>query len=335
MTRENTLLIINPVSGRKKIKPLLYKVVDLFCKHGRKTTIFITSGPREATEIVKEHSRGCERIICCGGDGTLNEIFTGLMETKTNVPVGYIPTGTTNDFAKTHNLPRNIAKAAVAALEGHIGGIDIGIFNEGKFFSYVASFGAFTKVAYKTPQWLKNFLGRPSYFLYGVSSLKDIKPVGVKVIADGKEVQGDFIFGSVTNAVYLGGFMLFPSEFVSLNDGMFELFLIRAPKSPKDLQAITESMLKRRYILTTENIFQNSFKVFRREQPQVAPKSDFLFGAQNNDKQVLVLKAKKISFSFTEPVPWTVDGEFAGEEREVVIDNINKAIKIVTTPEAT
>ena len=226
----------------------------------------------------------------------MNEIFTGLMETKTNVPVGYIPTGTTNDFANTHKLQKNIAKAAVVALGGHIREIDIGIFNERKFFSYVASFGAFTKVAYKTPQWLKNFLGRPSYFLYGVSSLKDIRPFELKLDADGKEVHGDFIFGSITNSVYLGGFMQFPNDFVSVDDGLFEVFLIRTPKNPKDLHIITENMLKRRY----------------------------------NDKQVLVFKAKNVSFSFTKPVPWTIDGEFAGEEREVEIGNISKAIKIVT-----
>ena len=293
---QSTLLIVNPVSGRRKIKPLLYKVVDLLCKHGCKTTIFITTGPFEATRIVKDYSHDFERIICCGGDGTLNEIFTGLMEAKARLPVGYIPSGTTNDFANTLGLPKSIAKATVAALEGQKGSIDLGCFNESKYFSYVASFGAFTNASYKTPQWLKNFLGRPSYFLYGVSSIMDIRPYGAKIIADGDLIEGEFIFGSVSNSAFIGGFKPFPQEFVCLNDGLFELLLVRAPKFPKDVQAMIDNMLKRSY----------------------------------NNKQVVLIKAKKLSFTFTETVPWTVDGEFAGDVAEVVIENLNNAIEIIS-----
>ena len=291
---QSTLLIINPVSGRRKIKPLLYKVVDLLCQHGCKTTIFITTGPLEATRIVKEYSHDFDRVICCGGDGTLNEIFTGLMETKSRLPVGYIPSGTTNDFANTLTLPKSIAKAALVALEGQIIDVDLGSFCTSKYFSYVASFGAFTNASYKTPQWLKNFLGRPSYFLYGVSSIIDIRPYEARIVADEREIEGEFIFGSVTNTTFLGGFKLFPVNFVGLDDGLFELLLVRAPKSPKDMQAIVDNMLKRSY----------------------------------NDKQVLLMKAKKISFTFTGSVPWTVDGEFAGDVSSAVIENLNKAVQI-------
>ena len=292
---QSTLLIINPVSGRRKIKPLLYKIVDLLCQHGCKTTIFITTGPLEATRIVKEYCHDFERIICCGGDGTLNEIFTGLMETKARLPVGYIPSGTTNDFANTLKLPKSIAKAALVALEGHKRDVDLGCFDGSKYFSYVASFGAFTNASYKTPQWLKNILGRPSYFLYGVSSIMDIRPYAARVVADGTEIEGEFIFGSVSNSTFLGGFKPFPLNFVSLDDGLFELLLVRAPKSPKDIQAIVDSMLKRSY----------------------------------NDKHVMLIKAKEFSFTFTESVSWTVDGEFAGDVLSAEIGNFRKAIQIV------
>ena len=293
---QSTLLIINPVSGRRKIKPLLYKVVDLLCKHGCKTTIFITTGPGEAARIAKEYSHDFERIICCGGDGTLNEIFSGLMEAGARLPVGYIPSGTTNDFANTLGLPKGIAKATLTALEGQAGDIDLGFFNGSKYFSYVASFGAFTNASYKTPQWLKNFLGRPSYFLYGVSSVMDIRPYSAKIVADDKEIEGEFIFGSVSNSAFIGGFKPFPQDFVCLNDGLFELLLVRAPKSPKDVQAIVDNMLKRSY----------------------------------NDKQVVLIKAKKLLFTFTESVPWTVDGEFAGDVPQVEIDNLCNAIEIIS-----
>ena len=293
---QRTLLIVNPVSGRRKIKPLLYKVVDMLCQHGCKTTIFITTGPLEATRIVKEYSHDFERVICCGGDGTLNEIFTGLMEARTKLPVGYIPSGTTNDFANTLKLPKSIAKATIVALEGQERYIDLGCFNENRYFSYVASFGAFTNASYKTPQWLKNFLGRPSYFLYGVSSIIDIRPYSLRIIADSIELEGEFIFGSVSNTTYLGGFKPFPPNFVSLDDGLFEILLVRAPKSPRDMQTIVDSMLKRSY----------------------------------NNNQVTLINAKNFSFTFTETVPWTVDGEFAGEVSEVKIDNLNKAIQIIS-----
>ena len=293
---ESTLFIVNPVSGRRKIKPLLYKVVDMLCQFGCKTTIFITTGPLEATRIVKEYSHDFERVICCGGDGTLNEIFTGLMEAKVRLPVGYIPSGTTNDFANTLKLPKSIAKATAVALEGQKNDIDLGYFGGSKYFSYVASFGAFTNASYKTPQWLKNYLGRPSYFLYGVSSIKDIRPYSASIVADGRQIEGEFIFGSVSNATFLGGFKPFPNEYVSLDDGMLELLLVRLPKSPKDMQGIVDSMIKRNY----------------------------------TDKQVILLKAKKLFFTFTESVAWTVDGEFAGEVAEVEIENLNKVVQIIS-----
>ena len=203
----------------------MYKVVDLLCKFGCKTTIFFTTGPLEATRIVKEYAHDFERIICCGGDGTLNEVFTGLMESGTRLPVGYIPSGTTNDFANTLKLPKSIANATVVALEGQKRDIDIGFFNDNKYFSYVASFGAFTNASYKTPQWLKNFLGRSSYFLYGVTSIVDIQPYSLKIIADDMQFEGEFIFGSVSNATYIGGFKPFPINFVSLDTVCLSCYL--------------------------------------------------------------------------------------------------------------
>ena len=295
MNKQNILLVINPVSGRRKIKPLLYKIIDMLCKNGCKTTIFITSQRGDAISIVKDNAIGFQKIICCGGDGTLNEVFTGLNIINAQIPVGYIPTGTTNDFANTLKLPRRFVKAAMVALHGESRSLDLGSFNEGKFFTYVASFGVFTNVAYKTPQWLKNSIGRISYYLYGASILRETRAHTVKITADNKELSGDFIFGSVTNTTVLGGFFRFLQDDVCLDDGFFEVLLIRAPKTPKDLQIIFDSILKRRY----------------------------------NDDRVLLFKAKSLKFSFAEAVPWTVDGEFAGEVDCARIENLHKTARII------
>lgn len=292
---ESTLMVINPVSGRQRIKPLLCKVADLFCRRGFKLTVFVTSGPGDAAGFVRGHCGEAMRVVCCGGDGTLNEVFAGLMDAGARLPVGYIPTGTTNDFASSLGLSKNIGKAAEAALGDRCLDIDLGRFGGARHFSYVASFGAFTNASYKTPQWLKNALGRPSYLLYGVSSIKDIRAHGAKIIADGREIEGDFIFGSVTNSTFLGGFRPFRDGVVALDDGLFELLLVRAPRSPGELQSIFDSMLKRSY----------------------------------GDGQVALVQAREISFEFSEPVPWTLDGEFAGELSLVSVLALRKAARIV------
>jgi len=295
MIKQNVLLIVNPVSGRKKSRMVVYSIVNFLSQHGCKTTIFSTTGRGNATELVREHAPLHDRIICCGGDGTLNEVFSGLATMDIQIPVGYIPTGTTNDMAHALGLTSNVKKAMYLALYGDVRELDLGTFNDDRFFSYVASFGAFSKVAYETPQWLKNRLGRASYFFYGISEIADIRSRRVKIVADGTKINGNFVYGSVSNSTVIGGLVKFQEGSIILDDGKFEVMLIKTPKGPLDLHHIVQDLVNHDY----------------------------------NEDSVLLFTASQVTFTFEEDVPWTVDGEYAGESRHVLIGNMQKKARIL------
>ena len=292
---QSVLLIVNPVSGRQKARMMLFSIVNFLSHSGCKTTVYTTTSQGNATELVRKHAPDHDRIICCGGDGTLNEIFSGLATLDVSIPVGYIPTGTTNDLANALGLSSNVKRAIYLALHGKICDLDLGTFNDDKYFSYVASFGAFSKVAYETPQWLKNRLGRASYFFYGISEIADIRSHRVRIIADGVEIDGEFIYGSVSNSTVIGGLVKLPEGSIRLDDGKFEVMLIRTPKDPMDLHQIIQSLVNQDY------------------------SEDF----------VLFFTASSVEFLFEVEVPWTVDGEYAGESRKVNIGNMQKKAKIL------
>jgi len=279
---------------------LVYSIVNFLSINRCKTTIFATTGRGNATELVQQYAATHDRIICCGGDGTLNEVFSALAVMDNIIPVGYIPTGTTNDMASALGLTNNVKKAMHLALYGNVRELDLGTFNNDKYFSYVASFGAFSKAANDTPQWLKNRLGRASYFFYGISEIADIRARRVKVIADGTEITGDFVYGSVSNSTVIGGLVKFPEGSIALDDGKFEVMLIKAPKGPLGLHHIVQGLINHEY----------------------------------NDDTVLVFTASQITFTFEESVPWTVDGEYAGENHHVHIRNMQKKAKVLVEGDA-
>ena len=291
---QKILLIINPVSGKKAGKVKLYKIVDFMSRNNCKTTIFTTSRRGEATEIVKAHALEYDRIVCCGGDGTLNEIFTGLTEMNLQVPVGYIPTGTTNDLANALGLTSETQKAMNTAIYGETKALDIGSFNENQFFSYIASFGAFTKASYTTPQWMKNVMGRASYMVYGIADIKDIRSHKVTITTNDLEITGDFIFGSVSNSTVIGGVVKLPEESIDFADGKFEVLLIRTPKNPRDMQSILNGLLNQDY----------------------------------NEDSLLFFKASELTFIFEKKIPWTIDGEYAGEQQSVTINNLHRRAEV-------
>jgi len=297
MSVQNVLLIVNPVSGRQKARTLIYSIVNFLSQNNCKTTVFTTICPGNATDLVRKYAPECDRIICCGGDGTLNEVFSGLAIMSKVIPVGYIPTGTTNDLAHALGLASNIKQAMHLALFGTARYLDLGTFNNDRYFSYVASFGAFSKVAYDTPQWLKNRLGRASYFFYGISEIADIRSYRVKIVADGLEIDDEFVYGSVSNSTVIGGLVKLPEYSISLDDGKFEVLLIKKPKGPIDLHHIVQGLINQEY----------------------------------NEDAVLFFAASRISFSFEGDVPWTVDGEYAGETNVVNIGNMHKKASILTT----
>jgi len=288
MLEKTVLLVINPVAGLQKAKLYMYQIVDTLCQSGYKVMAFSTAKRGDASEVVKKYGAEVDRILCCGGDGTLNEVITGLLQAGIDCPLGYIPSGTTNDLAHALHLPVKVKEAIRVATGGRIRKHDIGVFNNGQYFSYVASFGAFAKVAYGTPQWLKNLIGRMAYFFLSAISVFEIVPHKVTVIADGREISGEFVFCSVSNSSVVGGVMKFLDREVSFDDGQFEVLLVRNPENAAAFSGIIRSLTRHEY----------------------------------DERYVHFFKAKELTFLFEKPTDWTIDGEHAGALTRVDIDNL-------------
>ena len=284
------LLIYNPNAGRQKVKPHLAAILDVFAAEGYLTTVYPTQAQGDATHAASALAAGYDRLVCCGGDGTLNETVTGLMCIPEHLrPVlGYIPTGSTNDFSRNLSLPRGMEKMAAVACGGIPHPCDLGTAN-GHWFTYVAAFGLFTDVSYATPQSTKNHLGHMAYVLEGASRLAmPAKAYKIRVEAEGVSVEDEFIYGMVGNTVSVGGLLNLPSDVVKLDDGRFEVLLVRKPHHAADYQTIIRA-------LTTQTLPENG--------------------------PILAFPASKVSFICTEPLPWTLDGEFGGEHSITVIEN--------------
>ncbi|TCK92772.1 YegS/Rv2252/BmrU family lipid kinase [Natranaerovirga hydrolytica] len=285
------MLIFNPKAGKMQAKNNLFTLIDLFTKNNYEITTFPTQYSRHAVTIVKEKASHFDIIICCGGDGTLNEVVSGLMQQPSKVLLGYIPTGTTNDLATSLNISKDIYEAANDIINGKAYLYDIGSLND-KFFTYIAAFGAFTKVPYTTPQKFKNAVGRLSYFLEGVKHLTEIKSYHLKIECDDQVIEDDFVFGSITNSTSIAGFLKLNSDDVILNDGLFEVLLIKSSNNPIDLTNIVMGLLKQNY----------------------------------DKKKVLFFRTGNIKITSLVEIPWCLDGENSGEKKQVQITNITKSI---------
>ena len=290
------LFAINPHAGKGEIKTKALEVIDLFVHDGYEVTVHTTQRRREITHLLAGRAALYDLIVCCGGDGTLNETIDGLMRCAQRPPLGYIPAGTVNDFASSLGISKNILQAAHTILQGVPFACDIGSFGA-RYFSYIAAFGAFTDVAYQTPQQSKNMLGRAAYFLEGIRRLPSIHPYHMKLTHDSGEIEGDFLFGMVSNALSVGGFKLRSPE-IRMNDGLLELLLVRDPKNAAEATAIIGAVLGR----------------------------DF------SSPYITTLRTKQLSISAAEAVPWTLDGEFGGKVETVQIENHHAAITVLTNP---
>ena len=238
---KNVLLIINPVSGQKRIQPKLFDIVDELCKAECNVTVHTTTHRGHATELAQSAVlAGFDTIICCGGDGTLNETLTGLCSSKGNehIALGYIPCGSTNDFADTLGLDSEPINQVQNIIKGNLTTLDVGRFNNKRYFSYIASFGAFTSVTYSTSQDLKNTFGHFAYIMEGVKDLTNIKPIKATVIANGKEYSGNYALGAVSNTKSVAGIVKLKDEIFDLTDGLFEVLLIKYPEDIIDLSDI-------------------------------------------------------------------------------------------------
>ena len=293
------LYIYNPTAGRRTAKASLSDVVEVFSRQGYEITVHPTQGRGDATRTVLEDGGGFDRVVCCGGDGTLNETVQGLLALPADKrPVlGYIPAGTTNDFSRTLELPRTLLELAEAAGAGTPRPIDVGE-AAGRPFTYVAAFGLFTDVSYSTPQANKNLLGHFAYLLEGMGRLASIPSYHMKVSTrSGTEVEGDFIYGMVGNTVSVGGLVNLPRDKVLLDDGRFEVILIRQPKTAKDWQSILTA-------LTTLEL------------------------SKDGEGAVVGFSAGEVTFTCDAPVAWTVDGEFGGEQQITTVKNLPRALTI-------
>lgn len=290
------LFIYNPHAGKGMAAKELAPVLDVFTKAGWLVTTYPTQCKGDAPRVAAEMGPDFDRVVCAGGDGTLSETVAGLMKLENPPVLGYIPIGTTNDCAVTLNLPRSPKQAAaIAAGEGVVKATDIGFFN-GTPFVYVAAFGAFTQVAYATPQDLKNTFGHLAYVMSGIASLPNISPRRLKVEYDDGELEASFLYGMVGNTVSVAGMHLPKNEAVVLDDGLFEVDLVRATT---DITQVTDGL--------TTLLDQNP--------PSAGARHHF--------------KTSKITFTFDEEVPWTLDGEFGGKLKVCVVENHRQALRIV------
>lgn len=289
------LLIVNPCSGRAKMRGELLRVTEILSLGGYDVTVYPTKAQGDATKKVRAiKNKEFEKIVVCGGDGTLNEVITGIMEANLNCTLGYIPAGTLNEWSTGLQISKNIPTAAKDVINGTPVNLDIGKFGQ-RHFSYTASFGAFTEASYSVPQDIKNVLGQAAYFFEGVKSLTNIKPIHLKFSFDGKEIEGDFLFGAISNSMSVGGIVKFKEAMVKLNDGLFEVFLIRNPANLVELQSIIDGIVR-------QDLSRKGIEFFRTSCLTVSGGKD---------------------------VSWTLDGEYAEGSDEVEIKNIKQAVKFI------
>lgn len=229
------LLIVNPHAGQRKASKHLTEIIDIFNRAGYEVIAHITASPGDCENMVMHYAHKLAMVVCCGGDGTFNETISGILRSGVDIPVGYIPAGSTNDFANSLQLPLDIPQAAHVSAGGTPFRVDMGSFG-GRYFSYVASFGAFTRTSYITSQNVKNALGHVAYVLGGIQELSQIKARHLRFeLPDGRVLEDDYLFGAISNSTSVGGILTIPPDRVDMTDGKLELLLIRAPKDRKSV----------------------------------------------------------------------------------------------------
>lgn len=287
------LFVYNPKAGKAKIRSKLADILDVFAESGFEVCVYPTRKQGDAIEIVANRKPIYDLVVCSGGDGTLDEVVTGMSASSFRTPIGYIPAGSTNDFAGSLHLPKDMVEAARLVVKGRNFPCDVGSFNN-DIFVYIAAFGIFTEVSYETGQEIKNTLGHMAYVLEGMKRLPSVKPRHFKVTYDDKVIEDDFIFGMITNSLSVGGFKNITGKNVQLDDGVFEVTLIKYPKNPVELTEIMNSLMNR----------------------DIDTKTTYCF------------RASSIRFESDEEVSWTLDGENGGAHREVYIENRHHAVEI-------
>ncbi|MDO4614104.1 MAG: diacylglycerol kinase family lipid kinase [Lachnospiraceae bacterium] len=290
------LLIYNPRAGRGVFLQHLSEVIDMFVKAGYVVEVHPTQAQGEAVDYLSENRIVYDMIIVAGGDGTLDEAVTGILRSGLDIPIGYIPVGSTNDYAVSLGLSRDILTAVADILGGEPVTLDVGEFND-NYFIYVAAFGAFTDVAYNTDQNMKNAIGHFAYIMEATKQLTDLKHYMMRVHVNGSTKQEDYIFGMVTNSFSVGGMknVLFDEDFVDLNDGLFEVLLVRNPRNVIEFQAALGALITKNY----------------------------------DSDMIDIYKTDEITFESAAEVPWTLDGEYGGNPTRLTIRNHRSGIRLL------
>lgn len=293
---EKLLLIINPCAGQKKAKKQLTEIIDIFNRADFAVITHITSGFGDAEAACVRFADQVDRIVCCGGDGTFNETVSGVLKSGRNIPIGYIPAGSTNDFASSLHLSSDLLQATQNIVDGQPKQLDIGLFGK-RYFSYVASFGAFTRTSYTTPQNMKNALGHTAYILSGIQELSQIRSHPLRfALSDGSIIEDKFLFGAISNSTSVGGILTLAPDRVDMADGKLELLLIRAPKDLFELSDCVRALQQKTY----------------------------------NSPMITFLSTDSVSVSAPEEMCWTIDGEQEPGHTETSICCLHHAIQIIT-----
>lgn len=288
------LFIVNPCAGMRRANRYMVEMLDIFNRGGYEVITYITAKQGDCANMARERAKDVDLVVCAGGDGTFNEMISGVLDSGVQVPVGYIPCGSTNDFASSLQLPTNVLRAAKAIVEGTPQLLDVGRFGN-RYFSYVASFGAFTRASYATPQSIKNALGHMAYLLEGIQELSQLRNVHIKIELEDQSIEGDYLFGAVSNSTSVGGILTLDPKQVDMSDGMFELLLIRMPKDLAELAECIVALQKQQY----------------------------------NCSVITFLTAAKVKITAEPDMVWTLDGEREDGHDQVLVENLHHAIRLI------
>ena len=288
------LFVMNPFAGLRRANRHLTDILLTFNQAGYEVITHMTLGQGDAAEVVERHGKDVDLVVCCGGDGTLNEMVSGMMQREEPVPMGYIPLGSTNDFAASLHLPSHVEEAALRCVEGTAFHMDVGSLND-RYFNDIAAFGAFTEASCATPRQSENAPGHPASILEGAKSLGRLQPIHVRITADGESFEEDYLFGAVTNTVSLGGVLRLDPSRVLLDDGMYELLLVKNPQNPAEAQAMLSALMLQNY----------------------------------DGPLVRMLRASDILFESNHEISWTIDGEFGGSFSTTHILNNKNAVTLM------
>ena len=288
------LFILNPKAGMRKATKMLADILEIFNRADFAVQVYVTAGPKDAVSAVKKHATGKDLLVCCGGDGTFNETVTGLMEAGLEIPIGYIPAGSTNDFAASLGLSTDPIAAAKQIVEGSPELLDVGKFGD-RYFSYVASFGAFSRASYNTPQNIKNALGHTAYLLEGIHELSQIRKIHMRFELGEDVVEDDYLFGAVCNSTSIGGILTIDPHQVDMGDGMFEVLLVRAPRDLTEIPECIMAVQKQQY----------------------------------NCRMMTFRSVKSVKVFADQDINWTLDGEKAPGAKEITVANLHHAIQLI------